>query len=89
MVASLRGMLSGSVAAWKLGCDIGEMSELAEGARLLSEYTGLNLYRGFNSLSLRQIYVSCSFKKAQNPIYERILSLLHLSGCSIIPLDKP
>ena len=29
------------------------MSELAEGARLLSEYTGLNLYRGFNSLSLR------------------------------------
>ena len=33
----------------------GEMSELAEGARLLSEYTGLNLYRGFNSLSLRHI----------------------------------
>ncbi len=32
----------------------GEMSEPAEGARLLSEYTSLNLYRGFKSLSLRQ-----------------------------------
>lgn len=30
------------------------MSESAEGARLLSEYTGLNLYREFKSLSLRQ-----------------------------------
>ena len=29
------------------------MSESAEGARLLSEYTSLNLYRGFKSLSLR------------------------------------
>ncbi len=29
------------------------MSESAEGARLLSEYTGINLYRGFKSLSLR------------------------------------
>ena len=28
------------------------MSELAEGARLLSEYTGLNLYPGFESLPL-------------------------------------
>ena len=33
---------------------IGEVSESAEGARLLSEYTGLNLYRGFKSLPLRQ-----------------------------------
>ena len=33
------------------GC--GEVSESAEGARLLSEYTGLNLYRGFKSLPLR------------------------------------
>ena len=32
----------------------GEVSELAEGARLLSEYTGLNLYREFKSLPLRQ-----------------------------------
>ena len=32
----------------------GEVSESAEGARLLSEYTGLNLYRGFKSLPLRQ-----------------------------------
>ena len=31
----------------------GEMTELAEGARLLSECTGLNSYRGFKSLSLR------------------------------------
>ncbi len=31
----------------------GEVSESAEGARLLSEYTGLNLYRGFKSLPLR------------------------------------
>ena len=34
-------------------CVNGEMSESAEGARLLSEYTSLNLYRGFKSLSLR------------------------------------
>ena len=27
---------------------------MVEGARLLSEYTGLNWYRGFKSLSLRQ-----------------------------------
>ena len=33
---------------------LGEVSESAEGARLLSEYTGLNLYRGFKSLPLRQ-----------------------------------
>lgn len=32
----------------------GEVSEPAEGARLLSEYTGLNLYREFKSLPLRQ-----------------------------------
>jgi hypothetical protein len=32
----------------------GELAELAEGARLLSEYMGLNLYRGFESLTLRQ-----------------------------------
>ena len=32
----------------------GEVSESAEGARLLSEYTGLNLYRGFKYLPLRQ-----------------------------------
>ena len=31
----------------------GEMAELVEGAPLLREYTGLNLYRGFESLSLR------------------------------------
>lgn len=35
----------------------GEVSESAEGARLLSEYTGLNLYRGFKSLPLRQIFI--------------------------------
>lgn len=35
----------------------GEVSESAEGARLLSEYTGLNLYRGFKSLPLRQISI--------------------------------
>ena len=34
--------------------DFGEVSESVEGARLLSEYTGLNLYRGFKSLPLRQ-----------------------------------
>ena len=34
---------------------VGEMSESAEGARLLSEYTGINLYRGFKSLSLRHL----------------------------------
>ena len=33
----------------------GEMAELVEGAPLLREYTGLNLYRGFESLSLRHI----------------------------------
>lgn len=33
----------------------GEVSESAEGARLLSEYTGLNLYRGFKSLPLRHL----------------------------------
>lgn len=32
----------------------GEVSEPAEGARLLSEYTGLNLYREFKSLPHRQ-----------------------------------
>ena len=32
----------------------GEMAELVEGAPLLREYTGLNLYRGFESLPLRQ-----------------------------------
>ena len=31
----------------------GEVSESAEGARLLSEYTGINLYQGFKSLPLR------------------------------------
>jgi hypothetical protein len=31
------------------------MAESAEGARLLSECRGVNLYRGFESLSLRQI----------------------------------
>ena len=35
----------------------GEVSEPAEGARLLSEYTGLNLYRGFKSLPLRHLDV--------------------------------
>ena len=35
----------------------GEVSESAEGARLLSEYTGLNLYREFKSLPLRQILI--------------------------------
>lgn len=35
----------------------GEVSEPAEGARLLSEYTGLNLYRGFKSLPLRHLIV--------------------------------
>ena len=39
----------------------GEMTELAEGARLLSEYTGLNLYRGFKSLSLRQLKKQAPF----------------------------
>ncbi len=32
----------------------GELAESVEGARLLSEYTGQNLYRGFESLALRQ-----------------------------------
>ena len=31
------------------------MAELAEGGRLLSDYTGLYLYRGFESLSLRHL----------------------------------
>ena len=41
---------------WFLGYNInyGELAELAEGARLLSEYMGINLYRGFKSLTLRQ-----------------------------------
>ena len=34
--------------------DYGELAESVEGARLLSEYTGQNLYRGFESLALRQ-----------------------------------
>ena len=33
--------------------DYGELAESVEGARLLSEYTGQNLYRGFESLALR------------------------------------
>ena len=33
--------------------ELGEMAEPVEGARLLSEYMGLNLYRGFESRSLR------------------------------------
>ena len=37
----------------------GEVSEPAEGARLLSEYTGLNLYRGFKSLPLRHLEHFC------------------------------
>ena len=40
-----------------LAASCGEVSESAEGARLLSEYTGLNLYRGFKSLPLRQFSV--------------------------------
>ena len=46
---------------------LGEVSESAEGARLLSEYTGLNLYRGFKSLPLRQqetrqlVFTDCLF----------------------------
>ena len=44
----------------------GELAESVEGARLLSEYTGQNLYRGFESLALRQkakntICVLCFF----------------------------
>ena len=38
-------------------CEYGELAELAEGARLLSEYMGINLYRGFESLTLRQLYL--------------------------------
>lgn len=41
-------------------CVNGEMSESAEGARLLSEYTSLNLYRGFKSLSLRHLEIYSS-----------------------------
>ena len=33
----------------------GELAESVEGARLLSEYAGYNLYRGFESLALRQV----------------------------------
>ena len=35
----------------------GELAESVEGARLLSEYTGQNLYRGFESLALRHTFV--------------------------------
>ena len=44
-------LISASRKWWQ---DNGEVSESAEGARLLSEYTGLNLYPGFESLPLRQ-----------------------------------
>ena len=37
----------------KADLDYGELAESVEGARLLSEYTGQNLYRGFESLALR------------------------------------
>ena len=46
-------------------CPKGEMSEPAEGARLLSEYTGLNLYRGFKSLSLRHSKQKSGFSRTR------------------------
>lgn len=57
----------------------GEVSESAEGARLLSEYTGLNLYRGFKSLPLRQqetrqlVLTNClfSYLPADTPTADR------------------
>ena len=48
----------------------GEVSESAEGARLLSEYTGINLYQGFKSLPLRH--------REYNPlIRQRVFSFLN------------
>ena len=48
----------------------GEVSESAEGARLLSEYTGINLYQGFKSLPLR--HFDC------NPlVFQRVFSFLN------------
>ena len=56
------------------GCVVtacGEVSEPAEGARLLSEYTGLNLYRGFKSLPLRHLLI----KSAAYDHRERLIFL--------------
>ncbi len=36
----------------------GELAESVEGARLLSEYTVLKLYRGFESLALRHKFAN-------------------------------
>lgn len=48
----------------------GVVSESAEGARLLSEYTGINLYQGFKSLPLR--HFDC------NPlVFQRVFFVLN------------
>ena len=47
----------------------GEVSESAEGARLLSEYTGLNLYRGFKSLPLRHLKRTERFILKNGPLF--------------------
>lgn len=49
----------------------GEVSEPAEGARLLSEYTGLNLYREFKSLPLRQNFIQPSSEQSKKPCLAR------------------
>jgi hypothetical protein len=45
------------------------MAESAEGARLLSECRGVNLYRGFESLSLRQINKSGLMDVSYQPFF--------------------
>ena len=47
----------------------GEVAELVEGARLLSGYTGLNLYRGFKSLPLRQRQIITPSYCESNPAF--------------------
>jgi hypothetical protein len=53
---------------------------VVEGAPLLREYTGLNLYRGFESLSLRH------YRRAPFPLVRwgcKALRVLHAAGLSM------
>ena len=49
----------------------GEVAESAEGGGLLNRYRGLNLYRGFESLPLRQLVVPPLWRDCANPANKR------------------
>ena len=65
----------------------GEVSEPAEGARLLSEYTGLNLYRGFKSLPLRHLEHFC-FENAPGVKRSETPPRPLFSGATVIHLRR-